>query len=122
MPQETMLFDGALAHSETDIHLEQTASFIGWDMLVLGRQARAENFVQGSYHNQFKLWRKNKLLVADTLYFEGGDRWLSSCLGMNNQAVMASFWAVPLKNSVLHFIQSNILNSSVNSLCVWMFP
>ena len=95
MPQETMLFDGALAHSETDIHLEQTASFIGWDMLVLGRQARAENFVQGSYHNQFKLWRKNKLLVADTLYFEGGDRWLSSCLGMNNQAVMASFWAVP---------------------------
>ena len=46
MPQETMLFDGALAHSETDIHLEQTASFIGWDMLVLGRQARAENFVQ----------------------------------------------------------------------------
>ena len=39
-------FDGALAHSETDIHLEQTASFIGWDMLVLGRQARAENFVQ----------------------------------------------------------------------------
>jgi urease accessory protein len=58
-------------------------------MLVLGRQARAENFVQGSYHNQFKLWRKNKLLVADTLYLKG-DRWLSSCLGMN-QAVMASF-------------------------------
>jgi hypothetical protein len=25
MPQETMLFDGALAHSETHIHLEQTA-------------------------------------------------------------------------------------------------
>ncbi len=71
MPQETMLFDGAVAHSETHIHLELTASFIGWDMLVLGRQARAENFVHGSYHNQFKLWRENKLLVADTLYFEG---------------------------------------------------
>lgn len=42
MPQETMLFDGAVAHSETHIHLELTASFIGWDMLVLGRQARAE--------------------------------------------------------------------------------
>ncbi|WP_211786094.1 urease accessory protein UreD, partial [Klebsiella pneumoniae] len=48
MPQETIPFDGASAHSETDIHLEQTASFIGWDMLILGRQARAENFVQGS--------------------------------------------------------------------------
>ncbi|MDP9803289.1 urease accessory protein [Acinetobacter calcoaceticus] len=94
VPQETMLFDGALAHSETHIHLDNAASFIGWDMLVLGRQARAERFVQGSYYNQFKLWRENKLLVADTLYFEGEDRWLSSCLGMNNQAVMGSFWAV----------------------------
>ncbi|WP_213066450.1 urease accessory protein UreD [Acinetobacter oleivorans] len=94
VPQETMLFDGALAHSETHIHLNYAASFIGWDMLVLGRQARAEHFIQGSYHNQFKLWREHKLLVADTLYFEGGDRWLSSCLGMNNQAVMGSFWAV----------------------------
>lgn len=93
VPQETMLFDGALAHSETHIHLDKAASFIGWDMLVLGRQARAERFVQGSYYNQFKLWRENKLLVADTLYFEGEDRWLSSCLGMNNQAVMGSFWA-----------------------------
>lgn len=94
VPQETMLFDGALAHSETHIHLDNAASFIGWDMLVLGRQARAERFVQGSYYNQFKLWREHKLLVADTLYFEGEDRWLSSCLGMNNQAVMGSFWAV----------------------------
>ncbi|OTU28586.1 urease accessory protein UreD [Acinetobacter pittii] len=94
VPQETMLFDGALAHSETHIHLDQAASFIGWDMLVLGRQARAERFVRGSYHNQFKLWREQKLLVADTLFFEGEDRWLSSCLGMNNQAVMGSFWAV----------------------------
>lgn len=93
VPQETMLFDGALAHSETHIHLDNAASFIGWDMLVLGRQARAERFVQGSYYNQFKLWRENKLLVADTLYFEGEDRWFSSCLGMNNQAVMGSFWA-----------------------------
>ena len=46
---------------------------------------------------------QNKLLVADTLYFEGGDRWLSSCLGMNNQAVIPVL-VVPLKNSVLHFI------------------
>ena len=94
LPQETMLFDGACAHSETVIHLDREACFIGWDMLVLGRQARAEQFSSGHYHNQFRLWREEKLLVADTLHFEGGDRWLSSCLGMNGQAVMGSFWAV----------------------------
>ncbi|MGT2569337.1 urease accessory protein UreD [Acinetobacter ursingii] len=94
LPQETMLFDGANAHSETRIHLDQTASFIGWDMLVLGRQARAETFQTGAYANQFKLYREQKLLVADTLRFKGQDRWLSSCLGMNGYAVMGSFWAV----------------------------
>lgn len=95
LPQETMLFDGACAYSETLIHLEQTASFIGWDLLVIGRQAQQEKFQQGRYQNRFKLYRDQTLLVADSLSFVGNDRWLSSCLGMNGCAVMGSLWAVP---------------------------
>lgn len=95
LPQETMLFDGANANSETRVVLEDSASFIGWDMLVLGRQARHETFTEGSYQNRFQLYRNNKLLVTDRLSFSGNDRWLSSCLGMSGHAVMASFWAVP---------------------------
>ena len=95
LPQETMLFNGALAHSETHIDLAESASFIGWDMLVIGRQAQLEQFSQGLYHNQFNLIQNQKRLVSDTLRFEGNDRFLSSCLGMNGHAVMASFWAVP---------------------------
>ncbi|WP_168390715.1 MULTISPECIES: urease accessory protein UreD [Acinetobacter] len=95
LPQETMLFNGANANSETRVVLEDSASFIGWDMLVLGRQARHETFIEGSYQNRFQLYRNNKLLVTDRLSFSGNDRWLSSCLGMNGHAVMASFWAVP---------------------------
>lgn len=95
LPQETMLFNGANANSETIVHLDQTASFIGWDLLVLGRQAQQEKFEQGRYQNHFKLYRNQTLLVADSLNFVGNDRWLSSCLGMNSCAVMGSFWAVP---------------------------
>ncbi|WP_347473921.1 urease accessory protein UreD [Acinetobacter thermotolerans] len=95
LPQETMLFDGANAHAPTTIQLDQTASFIGWDMLVIGRQARSEQFEQGGYRSRFLLYRGSKLLVADQLKFVGQDRWLKSCLGMNGHAVMGSFWAVP---------------------------
>ncbi|WP_034588232.1 urease accessory protein UreD [Acinetobacter sp. HR7] len=95
LPQETMLFDGANAHASTTIQLDQTASFIGWDMLVIGRQARSEQFEQGGYRSRFLLYRGSKLLVADQLKFFGQDRWLKSCLGMNGHAVMGSFWAVP---------------------------
>lgn len=94
LPQETMLFNGACAHSTTQVTLAETASFMGWDMLVLGRQACQEQFNQGSYSNQFQLRRADQLLVADCLNFYGGDRWLSSCLGMRGYAVMGSFWAV----------------------------
>ena len=95
LPQETMLFDGANANSETNIYLQQTASFIGWDMLVIGRQARGENFIKGAYQNNFRLYRHQTLLVADRLNFKGQDRWLSSCLGMNGHAVIGNLWAVP---------------------------
>jgi urease accessory protein len=110
LPQETMLFDGANASSETQIHLDQSASFIGWDMLVIGRQARQETFSRGAYKNQFKLCRDQQLLVADTLSFKGNDRWLSSCLGMHGRAVMGSFWAVP----PAHFRASSLLEEHID--------
>ena len=94
LPQETMLFNGACANSSTKIMLDQSASFIGWDMLVLGRQACAEQFSQGHYQSALQLYRNDSLLVTDRLSFAGHDRFLSSCLGMNGQAVMGSFWAV----------------------------
>lgn len=94
LPQETMLFNGACANSSTKIMLDQSASFIGWDMLVLGRQACAEQFSQGSYQSSLQLYRDDKLLVTDRLSFSGNDRFLSSCLGMHGQAVMGSLWAV----------------------------
>lgn len=104
LPQETMLFDGACASTQTHIELSEQASFIGWDMLVIGRQARQECFEQGQYHSQFRLNVNGQVLVTDCLNFSGNDRFLSSCLGMNGQAVLASFWAVAplsLRNAVI---------------------
>lgn len=94
LPQETMLFNGACANSSTKVMLDQSASFMGWDMLVLGRQACAEQFSQGSYQSSLQLYRDDRLLVTDRLNFSGNDRFLSSCLGMHGQAVMGSLWAV----------------------------
>ena len=109
LPQETMLFNGAMAHSETRVQLDLAASFIGWDMLVIGRQAREEYFSQGSYQNKFQLYQNSKLLVSDCLSFQGNDRWLRSCLGMNGYAVMASFWAVPPeKFRTHHYLEQHL--------------
>lgn len=95
LPQETMLFNQAIAESQTTIQLNASAAFMGWDILVIGRQSRAEKFETGKYHNQLNLWQNGQLLFKDQLFFSGADRWLSSPLGMNQQAVTGTFYAVP---------------------------
>ncbi len=50
---------------KTRIHLDEMASFIGWDMLVSSvDKARGEIFQQGQYQGKFRLYRADKLLVA----------------------------------------------------------
>lgn len=95
LPQEVMLFDRAIASSETRIDLSDTAGLIAWDMLVIGRQAWQEQFASGRYHNRLTIWQGDTLLVQDQLYIEGGDRWLTSPLGMAGHAVMGVLYLVP---------------------------
>jgi len=95
LPQEVMLYDQAIARSQTRIQLHETAAFIGWEILVIGRPARGEQFAQGQYHSHLALWRGTRLLVDDRLAFAGADRWLSSPLGLDGQAVSGLMLAVP---------------------------
>ncbi len=95
LPQEVMLFDQAIARSQTRIQLHETAAFIGWELLVIGRPARGEVFAQGQYHSHLALWRGTRLLVDDRLTFGGSDRWLSSPLGLDGRAVSGLMLAVP---------------------------
>lgn len=95
LPQETMLFNQAIAQSQTTIRLAGSAAFIGWDILVIGRQTRAERFETGQYQNQLAIWHDAQLIFKDQLYFVGNDRWLLSPLGMNRRVVSGSFYAIP---------------------------
>lgn len=95
LPQETMLFNRAIAHSQTSIRLAASAVFIGWDILVIGRQSRAEKFEAGHYQNQLSIWQNDQLLFKDQLFFQGNDRWLVSPLGMHQLAVSGSLYAIP---------------------------
>lgn len=95
LPQETMLFNRAIAHSQTRIQLATNAAFIGWDILVIGRQSRAEKFEAGQYQNQLSIWQNDQLLFKDQLFFQGSDRWLISPLGMDQKAINGSLYAIP---------------------------
>ena len=95
LPLEVMVFDYAQVSSQTQIELAMSASFIGWDLLVFGRQSRGETFTQGRYHNHIQIRQAGRLLLDDQLEILGSDRWFASLLGMAGHAVTGAMWAMP---------------------------
>jgi urease accessory protein len=49
LPQESIVFDGAVARLATRVSLAADSRFIGWDILCLGRAAAGERFTQGKF-------------------------------------------------------------------------
>lgn len=64
LPQESIVFDAALARSRVDVALAAGASFIGWDLCCLGRTASGETFSRGS------------LALASTVSVDGDPVWI----------------------------------------------
>src|SRR5215510_7111091 len=57
LPQENLFFNAACAQSVFKLEVAPTASVIGWDMALLGRQAAGEKWNAGSIHSSTQVLR-----------------------------------------------------------------
>jgi urease accessory protein len=48
LPQESIVYDRAVASLATEVRLDATATFLGWEIVCLGRVASGERFTRGS--------------------------------------------------------------------------
>jgi urease accessory protein UreH len=64
LPQETIVFDGALAETAYDVNLGAAARFIGWDIVCLGRTVRVKRFSRGAFRSSIRVRREGRLLWA----------------------------------------------------------
>jgi len=56
LPQETIIFDGANAQIETRVTLAAPdATYVGWDLLSLGRPAAGERFANGTVQQRIEV-------------------------------------------------------------------
>lgn len=93
-PLGTIVFDGALARADTRIELAPDATYIGWEIVCLGRTAADERFDEGCYAMSTEVQRG-----ADTIWLErgridGGSRVLASPVGLAGQPVHGSLLAI----------------------------
>jgi len=93
LPQETILFDGALAGMETEMRLEGNAVFLGWEVLCLGRTGSGERFARGECRSRTRVWRDGRPLWLERGRIEAGGRLMQSPAGLGGHPVCGTLLA-----------------------------
>jgi urease accessory protein len=111
LPQETLLFDGAHARLATQIHLEGSARFCGWEILGLGRPACGETFRDGRLDFRFEIYRDRQPLFLERL--RGGPGGIA---GLRGHAACATFLATAAGAPALERARE-ILRDARDAIC-----
>ncbi|MEM8767152.1 MAG: urease accessory protein UreD [Pseudomonadota bacterium] len=102
LPQETLLFGGAVAEIDTRFELGPGARLIAWDCLCLGREASGDRFSTGAVTTHLRIGNDNATPhFAETLQLEAGSRLLSEPWGLDGRRVVATLCATPADEDVL---------------------
>ncbi|NHZ33589.1 urease accessory protein UreD [Massilia rubra] len=94
MPQEAIFFNGAHVALEQRVELALDASYIGCDILCLGRRASGETFESGVITQHTQIRRGGKLLWWEQGALRGGGAAMHSPLGLNGASVCATLVGV----------------------------
>jgi len=93
LPQETIVFDRALADMKCEINLGPHATYIGWEVLCLGRTGSGENFSKGRIELRNTIRRDGALQWNERGVIDAGGRLMQSAAGLNGKSVCATLIA-----------------------------
>ena len=92
LPLETIVFDGAVAHSSLKVDVSGDARAAGWEVVAFGRRAAGETFANGRFRQSIEIRRDGRLLWAEHGEAEGGSALLSSPAGYAGRTVSGLLW------------------------------
>lgn len=93
LPQETIVFDGALAEMRTQVQLAADAVYIGWEVLCLGRTGSGEQYTSGECRPRTQLWRNGRPLWFEHGCIAAGGPLIRSPAGLNGHPVCGTLLA-----------------------------
>lgn len=103
LPQETIFFNGADVVLDSHIDLRPGARYLGCEILCFGRTAAGERFENGRIRQSLKIHSEGKPLFVEQGTLTGGNRMMSSALGLKGHTVCANllFAGGPITGSTL---------------------
>lgn len=92
VPQETIVFDGALAAIRTRVTLAADARFLGWEVVCLGRPASGERFERGALQLALEVAAADGTpRLIDRGTFHGGAAVMHAPWGLGGRAALGTF-------------------------------
>lgn len=91
LPQETLVYPGARAESDMEIHLHQHSCYLGWDIICLGLPGSEQPFTSGSFNQLTRVFVEQQLLYYDRLRLDQHNELLNHSAGLAKQAVIGCF-------------------------------
>jgi urease accessory protein len=95
LPQETIVYNGAIATLETRVELAPGARFVGAETICFGLPARGEPFARGACRQRFTVTRGGRPLFIVRGRFVGGGAVHDACWGLGGATVMSLLAACP---------------------------
>ncbi|MEQ1486501.1 urease accessory protein UreD [Methyloglobulus sp.] len=108
LPQETIIYQGAQLKSTININLANSARFIGWEILSLGRPASGEGFDYGAVDLNWHIRCDHRPLFLERLRLDAeafAARW-----GLQGFSACGTFFAKTANKQSLAAVQNLIAN------------
>jgi len=93
LPQESIVFDGAVADMTTTVRLSDGGVYLGWEILCFGRIASGERFATGNVRSRTEIQCDGEKLWIEQGRIEGGDPLFASAAGFAGRTVCATLIA-----------------------------
>jgi urease accessory protein len=90
LPQETIVFNGAIYRQNLRVELAPGANFLGWEITRFGRSARGEKFLTGEWRSHTEIWQQGKPLFIDRQWLSAGEELINSPVGLAGKPIVAS--------------------------------
>ncbi len=90
LPQETILFEGSALKRQLNVEMEETATLLALETLVLGRRAMGETLEQSQLSDQWRIRRNGRLIYADALRFSEPEFETQSGATLNGHRALAT--------------------------------
>ena len=104
LPQETILFEGSALKRQLNVKMDESASLLALETLVLGRKAMGETLQHAHLSDQWRIRRGKRLIYADAIRFSEPEVETQSTATLNGHRALATlvYVAPDAEDRLLH--------------------